>query len=485
MPDQPETPNGPAGEVRPAAGAGSPPAAHPAGAQAGRVPVGPQGAQGGAIPAGAPGSPGGAAPAAAGPGGAGGPARAPGRSGGRLNDPEQLDALLTLTGPLGWLALATIGVLVGAFVLWTVVGRIPLRAQGMGVVIRGDSVVFDVTSSAAGIVVALFVEPGQHVEPGAPIAEVEYPAQEAKLESQRDLLARLEAQYAQQQVFAAEDIAKQRSNTRKQVVSLRKNIESSEQLLEFLKSLYDTQKRELAQGYIAKQQVESTLNNVHETQSKLRSYIVQIRSLELQQKQFENQKQVSLENLHHQIISTRGEVSSMEAQLAVDKVLRSPLEGTVSQVSVNPGERIGSGQQLAVVEQAGEGLHVVAYFKNSDGKKVTPGMQAQVSPLFVERDIWGTVNATVESVSSLPQTREGLLKRLGNEALVEQLMEEGAPIEGFVRLTPDQHTASGLSWTSSSGPPVAVTPGTLSAVSVEVREERPINLLLPIVNTWF
>ena len=48
----------------------------------------------------------------------------------KVSSPEQLDMLMKVTSPVGWLALTTIGVLLSVVVLWSFYGSIPDLVSG-------------------------------------------------------------------------------------------------------------------------------------------------------------------------------------------------------------------------------------------------------------------------------------------------------------------------------------------------------------------
>jgi len=129
-------------------------------------------------------------------------------------------------------------------------------------------------------------------------------------------------------------------------------------------------------------------------------------------------------------------------------------------------------------------LELVTYFEIGKGKKIHPGMSAEVAPSSIERDLYGSIRGKEDTVSDLPETQAGLMAVLGNEALVEKMMGAGAPIKVVISLKKDPKTFSGLKWSSSKGPPLKVTTGDTAFASVTVREERPINLVVPIFKTW-
>ncbi|MDZ7629965.1 MAG: hypothetical protein U5K74_01090 [Gemmatimonadaceae bacterium] len=54
-----------------------------------------------------------------------------------------------------------------------------------------------------------------------------------------------------------------------------------------------------------------------------------------------------------------------------------------------------------------------------------------------------------------------------------------APYQVFADLTPDPNTESRYHWTSSKGPPITIESGTLCSADILVREQRPIDMVVP------
>jgi HlyD family secretion protein len=72
-----------------------------------------------------------------------------------------------------------------------------------------------------------------------------------------------------------------------------------------------------------------------------------------------------------------------------------------------------------------------------------------------------------------------MTRLLGNETLVTKLMEEGPPIQVNIALSRDASTPTGYRWTSSRGPSLRISSGTLAGGDVVVQEDRPIALVIP------
>ena len=403
---------------------------------------------------------------------------------GHPSTPEELDTMLSIVSPQGWVWIAVIGGLILALVVWAFLGRITFRATGMGVILKENSVLYDINAPAEGIVLDVDIEVGQVVKAGSRLARIGFPTRETEQLANERVLSELRQQYQRQQEFMGEDIPRRKQDLLKKVSARRQSEKSDEQLHAFLVSLEKTQAKELKQGYITRQQLESTLNQLHQTEASLRSTRNQIRTLETEYAEYVNQQTATLEQIRQQVLEAEGKLEQLSVSLLEGSIIESPISGTVVEVDINRGQRIAAGRQIVVIEQSGEGLQVMGYFENKDGKKLSVGMKAHVAPYSVEKDIYGTIDAKIVEVAPVPVTREALLRVLGNPAMVSQMMQAGAPIAARLSLIRDSDTYSQLQWTSSVGPPHEITPGTTAGIRATVRVIRPIDLVVPIYETW-
>jgi multidrug efflux pump subunit AcrA (membrane-fusion protein) len=86
--------------------------------------------------------------------------------------PDELDRLMRVTGPKGWLALIALLVLLAAAVVWGVFGTVPVQVGGdEGVLLGGDSR-HQVVSQTSGLVTDVRVGIGDSVQKGQVIARV-------------------------------------------------------------------------------------------------------------------------------------------------------------------------------------------------------------------------------------------------------------------------------------------------------------------------
>ena len=143
------------------------------------------------------------------------------------------------------------------------------------------------------------------------------------------------------------------------------------------------------------------------------------------------------------------------------------------------GDLVNPGTAILSMEVVSEELMAVLFVPASSGKQVKPGLTARISPSNVKREEYGFILGKVVWSAEFPSTSRGMLRLLANQELVNKLMKEGPPIQIDVALERDPATPTGFKWSSSRGPELEISSGTLAVGSVIVREERPISLVIP------
>lgn len=158
----------------------------------------------------------------------------------------------------------------------------------------------------------------------------------------------------------------------------------------------------------------------------------------------------------------------------------SPFAGTVIEVLASNNTPLKPQSPVARIEQDNKPLKTILLMSLADGKQIKPGTKVQISPTTVRPEEHGLLLGTVSFVSQLPVSAESLVNQLKSVELVTALTAAGPSIEVDVDLQADPKTASGLKWTTTSGPPFKLTNGTLVQANLVVGEQKPINLILPI-----
>jgi len=400
----------------------------------------------------------------------------------RLSSPEQLDRLITLASPFGWAALCALALLLAVIVGWGLVGTIPTRVGGAGILVSRGGQVFDAMAPAAGTLTNIMAT-GTRVEKGDIVARLDDTAARQDLEHARtvlteqeqmltDLTTRLDAEI----VARAKVDAQQRDN-------LQGIISSAQQRHAFYSDQLHTEEPVVQQGFITKRFVQDTRQQMEQAAQdsrRARNDLLRIDAEELDQK---GRRDADVWHQQQTVNTARRTVEELQTRLDRSTRIVSPMAGHVTEVKADVGTVVGIGKPILSIETAGVGLELVLYVPPEHGKEIAPGMQVRIEPATVKKEEFGTLIGRVLSVSEFPISAEGMMATLQNSQLVKQFSADGAPYAVRVALTPDATTSSGYAWTSVKGPPVVLTSGTTAAAEITVRQQSPISLVVPLLRT--
>ena len=97
----------------------------------------------------------------------------------RMSSPEQLDALMPVTSPRGWIALAGLSALLVLALVWGFLGKIETVVQGTGVLVR-TAAVRSIDAPADGTVKKVLVNVGDDVKQDQVLIEIQTRNQDGK-----------------------------------------------------------------------------------------------------------------------------------------------------------------------------------------------------------------------------------------------------------------------------------------------------------------
>lgn len=396
----------------------------------------------------------------------------------RLSSPEQLDQLMQVTRPSGWLALGGVGLLLSAALFWAWFGSIPTLAGGEGLLVRRGGV-SNLSVTASGRVEEVLVSTGQLVEAGKPVLTLQQEPLLRQIEDteerRRSLTAELEdlREYAREQRrLTGSNQAQQRANLERSLATNRKEVELLEERMEAESGL-------LAEGLITKQTLLTTEQSLNDARDQGAALELELAGLPLDLLEAEQSLSQQIDDQRLQIQELNLELRELRARLEEDSVLLAPYTGRVVEMMVGLGDVVSEGSSVMTLEAVSEELVAVLFVSAADGKRVREGMTARITPSTVREEEFGYMVGRVQRVAEFPSTARGMVRLLANEDLVSRLMEAGPPIQIEVTLERDEATPTGYRWSSSRGPDLEISSGTLANGSVVVRRDRPIRLVLP------
>ena len=240
-------------------------------------------------------------------------------------------------------------------------------------------------------------------------------------------------------------------------------------------------REQLSKGLITKARVDGVERDASNLQSKISSLRTQIAGVTPQIRSVEQR----IRQRQQTVDAAKLELTQTTNTIATVSKIEATFEGRVVELKKNTGDRVTPGTVLAVLEPPSAMLEPIVFVSSSTGKRIKPGMEAQISPSTVKREEYGFMKGTVQSVGDYPVTPDAAMSIIANQTLVQELIGSTAKIEMRAALKPSTDAASGYEWSSSSGPPFRVDTGTRVTVSVVVDRKRPISLILPILRSTF
>ena len=368
----------------------------------------------------------------------------------RLSSPEQLDMMVRITSPAGWVALtALIGLIVVA-IMWSIFGSIPTKVIGSAMLIKTGGVV-EVSARSSGLITDVSVRAGDMVKRGQKIARI---AQPELLEQFNSLKARKAELLTKSQMSQA--LLQQKQET------LKSDNEA-------LRRRLDDQSDLLKDGLITRQSLLTTQQQLEQNAAALKELGLRKLDIELELAQIERN------------------LDSIKVRLKLSTDVISPYSGRVLEVKLDENSMVEAGSSILNMELAGDSikdLEVIVFVSSLDGKKVKPGMDIFISPSTIKREEYGYMVGKVTAVAEFPSTSQGMMRILQNQQLVQQLSAGAAPIQINADLTPDAGATSGYKWTSPGGPPVLIQSGTLGTANISIRSQRPISLVIPMLREF-
>lgn len=401
----------------------------------------------------------------------------------RLSSPEQLDQLLTVTGPIGWVCLIAIIGVIALVIVWSVKGTLPDKVSGAGILIKSGGV-YEIVASSAGQISDIRVTDGEVIQKGQIIARISQPTSLDELAKQREALREFEKQRT---VVKEEGVAGQKLQTQfneREKASIRRQIQSAGSNAEWLAKKIANQEDLVRQGLITGQQLIETRREHDRVQASIVELEQRLAQMDLSLIEMEKKDQQQLTAIDLSIAEARRKIDLMANNITFSTNVYSPYKGAILEIKQQEGSVVSLGTPILSLELIGTqimDLQAVIYLSPFEGKRVKKGMEVQISPATVRQEEYGFIKGRVVSVSEFPSTFEQMNRLLKNDVLVKDLMGSGAPIQVIVDLIPDEKTVSGFKWSSPGGPPIRLNTGTMCSASIVVEKRHPISMIIPVI----
>ena len=396
----------------------------------------------------------------------------------RLTSPEQLDQLMKVTRPTGWMALGSLAMILLSALVWGIFGSLPEKAPGMGILVRTGGV-FEIPAVGGGRLLQISIKPGDMVQAGSVVGRIHLPDLEEKVRIAEKNLRIKEGYY--QKVLSFQKHGEQ-LDTRDQT-SQGKNFRSSIQWyaeqVKILEERLVVQEELLSEGLISRETALSTRQSLAETRRQRDSASLELERIDVNRLKSDKARTQEILKSAQEVAETEHQMEEMTIELRRKSQILSTNTGRVLEVFFYEGQLMNPGDSLLSLEEVDKKLFATIWIPAGDGKGVSPGMAVQLVPSGVKQEEFGFLLGKVIEVSQYPSTTRAMKSLLENDVLVQAIGKQGPSVQVEVDLTRNAKTPSGYQWTSWPGPAVKLTSGTVCGANVITRTMRPISLVIP------
>lgn len=408
----------------------------------------------------------------------------------KLSSPDQLDQAMRVTSPHQWLALLVcIGIIISV-VLWSIYGFIPFKIEARGILIKSGGVA-KILAGSKGQITTLYIEKDEFVEKGQILARVDQTEMVDSLNLARKKMEELERQLRLRTKLGTRRTFKETESRERTLRSLERQIEVGQENIRHLIDQIKNQQELVKEGLITKKKLADTWLKLEKIQDNVDEHVTEIMRLEAEKTEDMLVDETESFKLSNEIKEMKREIFSIELKLDLLSKVVSPFTGRVVDIQTGIGDLIEPGDQLMTLERSGndvQDLELVLYVSPMDGKKVKRNMLVQVAPSTVQREEYGYMLGMVTDVSTYPSSNKSMMQVLNNEQLVEMFSDGQAPVAIRANLIPAPKTEkspSGYKWSSSNGPPLELSTGTLCSASITIEKKRPIFIVMPGIKKMY
>jgi len=401
----------------------------------------------------------------------------------KLVSPEQLDQLMVITTPTGWVAILAAALITGVAVLWGIHGNVPTRVYGEGILMKSGGL-HSIVTETSGRVIAIDIEPGKNIASGTIIAKIGHHDLVKKIQIGESELETLLKDNNMVSRIRAEKARLKHKEAEQEIQFNQTQIEKSGTILSHLRRGH-THLKELEQkGLINLQKIFASEKEIVQLEMDIRLCRDRIMVLE-DEKIFINNslvRETLFEKEKFEMIQDN--IKILKDELETGSRVLSRHSGKITTVLVETGDVVNKGDTVAILEASGlpgKDLEALIFVPALKGKKIKKGMTAHISPSTVRQEEYGFIHGSVTGVSEFPISLEQMQHLIKNESLAKEFFKSGAPIQVNIDLETDINTPSGFSWSSIKGPPVHIISGTMCTSKITVKNQAPITLVIPMI----
>ncbi|MCE3043480.1 NHLP bacteriocin system secretion protein [Legionella sp. 16cNR16C] len=399
-----------------------------------------------------------------------------------VNRPVLLDDALQVVSTRNWLILLILTLLLLGFIYWLFYGNIYLRVQGNGMLLSLNNPIVSVQSSEqGGVVQQIYVQPGQRVHKNMLLVRMDSELG-MQLQLQKNYLIQLKKQQADLTERAKTILVNLETSQKQQIEKINSSLAAAQQKIKQLETMMGLKETAYKKGILDLPNVTETRIEYYRLLQEVRSHEADLISMkanliDLKDKWRERQLEMDMT-----VQKAEYDYNLAEKRWELTQNIISPTDGVVAEIKVKEGDLTRPGEPLLTIAPAESNLYALIFIPATKGKLLKIGMTAQIAPSTVNKLEYGTIQGRVETISLLPVTAENMMTILRSQDLVRFFNNSTPLIAVKILLDKNNATHSGYQWTSSKGPDINLTQGTVVEGMINVEAKKPIELFVHFVD---
>lgn len=246
----------------------------------------------------------------------------------RNTNPDELDLMLRVSSPMGWLVLAVLACVVAGGLAWSVLGTAPIKVSGTGV-LQGAGGVLLVSAPGSGPVSELKVAVGERVAAGAIVAVLSDPVLEARAQTISTRLAQLQEEQRKLATFQAREMDVRARADAQRKEALENTIRQAREREAALAQMLANQRDLLSRGLATRDRVLLTENDREQARRDAADAANAINALGVDADERGIRSEREMLELLARISQSQQELAEVEAERAARTLVRAPVSGRI------------------------------------------------------------------------------------------------------------------------------------------------------------
>ncbi len=371
-------------------------------------------------------------------------------------------------------------------IAWMLYGSIPHRVEGMGEV-NTKRGLFKVTSVYGGQIGEKNISINDNVVENQVLFLLKQPEFENSIREAEDELTLLKSEKRQLKSGNARSFSLKSDVNKIETKRIHAQITESKKTISFLQKKLKQNQKLYDNGLITYSNLFNIEKSLAEEMAGLVGLEKNLLGVTLTTQEWKLGKDLSEQDVENEIRKLSKKIVDLKSEYRLNTEVSSSVVGVVVLMNVDIGNEVSPGMHLATIELPDnlDNYLLDLYIPFSANAEIGEGMEVEIEPFTVDRNLYGWLNGTVLDVNRYVSSGVGLANELANNNLAGLIDEKGPVYKITVKLETDPSTKSGFAWSNKKGPPFQVSLGTLCKAYVKVKEKAPIDYLIPIFKAYF